>query len=618
MKSSQFRELLGRGILVADGAMGSQIYELLGPIRCVEEINLLQPELVLRIHLSYIEAGARLIETNTFGANRLKLAPMGLSDRIGALNQSAVKIAREAREASGKDVLIAGSIGPLGKAWWVSEPEETGETARTVFREQAAALEERGVDLFILETFAKLQELIWAIEAIRSFSRLPLIAQLTYGDEGKTLAGDDALEATRRLLELDVDAVGANCSLGPQGILTVQRLMAQADGARLSVQPNVGFPRRVGDRLVYPRSTPAYFAQFAREAAALGANVIGGCCGTTPEHIRAIAEAVKGLSPQAGEHAEGVAAAVVTEPAVAPPTHVAAEPLSAFYRKLQRGEFVVSVELDPPKGVNLERILQAVQRFRTSGCVDAVDINSGTLARVGMDAIMMAGALERVGMETIPHLTTRDLNIIGLQAMLLGAWSTGRVRNVLAITGDPPILGDHPEVTGIYEVDAVGLVRIIARLNQGSDWAGKALGGCTNFAIGVALNPTAEDLDEELRRFEQKVEAGAHFAMTQPIFDPALWENFLKHLGGKPPIPIVVGLWPLGSYKLAVRLNNEVPGIVVPEHVQKRLQAAGERARDEGFQLARDLFAWAKTTFAGAYIIPPFKKYEEALEVIAA
>ncbi|MFQ5928011.1 MAG: homocysteine S-methyltransferase family protein, partial [Terriglobia bacterium] len=308
--------------------MGSQIYELLGPIRCVEETNLLQPELVLRLHLAYIEAGARLIETNTFGANRLKLTPLGLGERVSTLNQIAVKIAREAREASGKEVLIAGSIGPLGRAWWVSEPEETGESARGVFREQATALEERGVDLFILETFPNLQELIWALEAVRSFSQLPVVAQLTYGDEGKTLAGDDALAATQRLLQLDVDVVGANCSIGPQDILSVQRLMAQADGARLSVQPNVGFPRRVGDRLVYPRSTPEYFTQFAREAAALGANIIGGCCGTNPDHIRAIAEAVKGLSPPAAGRADTpTATAVVTEPVVAPP-RAAAEPRS--------------------------------------------------------------------------------------------------------------------------------------------------------------------------------------------------------------------------------------------------------------------------------------------------
>jgi homocysteine S-methyltransferase len=613
MKSSDLRQLLEHTILVCDGAMGSQIYEHLGHARSVEEVNLHEPELVLRIHLSYIEAGARLIETNSFGANRAKLTALGLGDQVVAINQRAVKIAREAREAAGADVLIAGSIGPLGLIWGVSETL-TAEKARQIFQEQATALEERGVDLFILETFPRLQELVWAIEAVRSFSQLPIIAQLAYTEEGKTLAGDDAAEASRRLLELDVDVVGANCSIGPQDILGVLRLLGEAGGPRLSVQPNVGLPRRMGDRVIYPKSTPAYFAQFAREAVALGVSIIGGCCGTTPEHIRAIAGAVKELSPTGARQAKRARAAV--HRALTPAPSVAAEPQSSFYAKLKSGQFVVSVEIDPPKGVNLDRILETVERFRASGGVDAVDINSGTLARVGMDAIMVASAIERAGMETIPHLTTRDLNLIGLQAMLLGAWSVGGVRNVLAITGDPPVLGDHPEVSGIYEVDAVGLVRIIARLNQGSDWAGKTLGGVTNFAIGVAVNPTAEDLDEELRRFHLKVEAGAHFAMTQPIFDPAIWDDFLKRLGGQPPIPVLIGIWPLSSHKLALRLNNEVPGIVVPEPVLKRLEAAGSRARDEGFRLARDLFAWSRTTAAGAYIIPPFKKYEEALEVI--
>jgi len=619
MKSADFRRRLEQAILVCDGAMGSQLYELLGPMRCFEETNLQHPEAVLRIHLAYIQAGARLIETNTFGANRAKLVALGLGDRVAAFNQSAVKIAREAREAAGVDVLIAGSIGPLGPAWQVAEPE-AADTARKIFREQAQALEERGVDLFILETFPSLQELTWALEAVRSFSQLPVIAQLAYSEEGKTLVGDDPAAAARRLLELGADVVGANCSIGPQDILGVLRALAQVNGARLSVQPNAGFPHRMGGRVVYPKATPDYFAQFAREAASLGASIIGGCCGTTPEHIRAIAQAVKELSPKAAaapteRRAEGV---VVAAPA--PPAPKAAEPASTFYRKLEEGKFVVSVEIDPPKGVNLDRILESVSRFKSSGCVDAVDINSGALARVGMDAIMLAGAIEQAGMETIPHLTTRDLNIIGLQAILLGAWSVGGVRNMLAITGDPPVLGDHPEVSGIYEVDAVGLVRILARLNQGYDWAGKTLGGGTNFAIGVAVNPTADDLDEELRRFEQKVGAGAHFAMTQPIFDPAIWDSFLKRLGGQPPIPTLVGLWPLSGAQLAVRLNNEVPGIRVPEHVIQRLEAAGPRARDVGFELARELLAWARATptLRGAYLIPPFKKYEEALDVLTA
>ncbi|MFQ5817762.1 MAG: bifunctional homocysteine S-methyltransferase/methylenetetrahydrofolate reductase [Terriglobia bacterium] len=610
MKSTELQALLENTILVCDGAMGSQLYERVGPTRCFEELNLLQPELVLRVHLNYIEAGARLIETNTFGANRLKLVSLGLADQFVAINQRAVKLAREAREVSGAAILIAGSIGPLGAGWRVAEPEAGGR-ARELFAEQAAALEERGIDLFILETFPDLEELVWAVEAVRSLSGLPIIAQLAYNEEGKTLGGDDARTGTERLQALGVDVIGANCSIGPQAMLEVLCAMGQSSGVRLSVQPNVGFPQRLGDRVLYPKATPDYFSSFAREAVRSGASIIGGCCGTTPEHIRAMAQAVRDLTPSRDSRPR---ASVVLE--APPPAVVQAEPVSALYRKLQAGQFVISVEIDPPKGVNLERILEAVEQFRRSGGVDAVDINSGTLARVGMDALLLAAAIERAGMETIPHLTTRDANIIGLQAMLLGAWAVGGIRNILAITGDPPVLGDHPEVAGVYEVDAVGLVRIIRRLNEGTDWAGKALGGSTNFAIGVALNPAADNLDEEIQRFHLKVEAGAHFAMTQPIFDPELWYAFVKRLGDKPPIPIVIGLWPLTSYKLAVRLDNEVPGIVIPAHVQKGLEQAGAAARDRGFALARELFAWARTEAAGVYIIPPFKKFEEALEVI--
>lgn len=612
MKSGELHALVEKNILVCDGAMGSQLYELFGPTRCFDEVNLLQPEVVLRIHLSYIEAGAQIIETNTFGANRLKLAPHGLADKVAAINQRAVKLAREARDASGAVVLIAGSIGPLGAGWRVTDPK-AADTARRVFAEQATALEERGVDLFILETFPDLQELVWAIEGVRSLSSLPIIAQLAYNEEGKTLGGDEAHAATEKLKTLGIDVIGANCSIGPHDMLNVLRAMVQVEGVRLSVQPNVGFPQRVGDRVVYPKATPEYFAAFAREAVASGASIIGGCCGTTPEHIRAIAQAVRDLSPSRPEPLVRPGVAVVVE---APPPVGKAEPVSTLYHKLQAGHFVASVQLDPPKGVNLERLLEAVEQFRASGQVDAVDINSGTMARVGMDALMLAAVIERAGMETIPHLTTRDANIIGLQAMLLGAWATGSIRNVLAITGDPPVLGDHPEVGGVYEVDSVGLVRIIAQLNEGSDWAGKALGGATNFAIGVALNPVADDLNEEIKRFHQKVEAGAHFAMSQPIFDPELWHAFLKQLGGKPPIPTLIGVWPLTSYKLALRLNNEVPGIAIPEHVLKQLEQAGSAARDHGFELARQLYAWAKREAAGVYIIPPFKKFEEVLEVI--
>ncbi|MGH9816700.1 MAG: bifunctional homocysteine S-methyltransferase/methylenetetrahydrofolate reductase, partial [Candidatus Acidiferrales bacterium] len=454
-------------------------------------------------------------------------------------------------------------------------------------------------------------ELLAAIDAIRAFSRMPIVAQLTYSDEGTTLDGTRPAQAWEQLKSRDIQAVGANCSIGPQSLLSVLHELARSAELPLSAMPNAGFPQRTGDRVVYPKSSPDYFSQFAREASAVGVRLVGGCCGTTPAHIRAMADAVKGLRPS--RTAVGSGGAVEAPPEVRRP--VQREPESRLWKKIQAGQFIVSVEIDPPKGVSLERIFDQVDRVVASGCVDVIDINSGTLARVGMDALMLAGALEARGIETVPHLTTRDANLIGLQAMLLGAWSVGGVRNVLAITGDPPSLGDHPETSGVYEVDSVGLVRVLARLNQGSDWAGKNLGGATNFTIGVALNPLAEDIDEEIRRFMDKVEAGAHFAMTQPLFDPAHWHAFLKRIGGKSPVPVIAGLWPLTSYKQAMRLAHEVPGIVIPKPTLKAMEAAGTSARDCGFALARTMLQWARTELAGAYLIPPFKRYEEILEM---
>jgi methionine synthase / methylenetetrahydrofolate reductase(NADPH) len=610
MKIEDFNERLKNSVLVADGAMGSMLYEYAGAQRCIEELNVTQPEAVFRIHQAYLDAGAQILETNTFGANRNKLAAVGLADRVTELVHRGVKIAREAREAARHEVFLAGSIGPLGIRQQVQH--SPAEEMQSIFREQAAALEERGVDLFILETFSDLDELVAAIAAIRSFSRLPIVAQLTYSEEGSTFGGTRPAEAWEKLKSLDVQAVGANCTIGPQLLLPVLRDLAAAAHIPLSAMPNAGFPHRMGDRIVYPKSSPEYFALFAREAAELGVRLLGGCCGTTPEHIRAMADVAKSLQPATHVKASG---ATVT-PVEKARRIAAREPESKLWKKIQSKKFAVSVEIDPPKGISTERILEQVGRVMDGGKVDAIDINSGTLARVGMDALMLAGALEAHGYETIPHLTSRDSNIIGLQAMLLGAWAIGGVRNVLAITGDPPSLGDHPETSGVYEVDSIGVVKIISRLNQGTDWAGKSLGGATNFTIGVALNPVAEDLDSEIRRFEQKLAAGAHFAMTQPVFDPEHWQAFLKRLGGKCPVPVLVGVWPLTSYKQALRLNNEVPGIVIPAQTLKELEAAGNSARDRGFALAKVMLDWARTEVAGAYLIPPFKRYEEVLELL--
>lgn len=609
MKIQDFNERLKDSILIGDGAMGSMLHDAVGAVRCFDELNATEPEAVFRVHQAYIEAGAQIIETNTFGANRFKLTPLGLGDDVQRLNSRGVKIAREARESASREVLIAGSIGPLGIGVQARHPEP--DYILSVFHEQALALEERGVDLFILETFAYIEELLLAIDAIRSFSSLPIVAQLTYSEEGTTYSDLRPFLATSMLKEKDVQAIGANCTLGPQSLLPILQEIANTGVVNVSGMPNAGFPKREGDRIVYPKSSPAYFAEFAREAAGIGVRILGGCCGTTPAHIHAMAEAVKSLRPAKAHEPTTVVA--TTERVVALQER---EPESKLWKKLQKKEFVVCVEIDPPKGISLDRIYEQVYKVMASGKVDAIDINSGAMARVGMDALIVAGALEARGIETVPHLTTRDQNIIGLQAMLLGAWAVGGVRNVLVITGDPPSVGDYPETSGVYEVDSVGLTKILHRLNQGTDWAGKTLGGQTNFTVGVALNPMADDLDNEIARFHAKIEAGAHFAMTQPLFDPAHWRAFLQKLGGQPAIPVLIGVWPLNSYKQALRLNNEVPGIVIPEPLLKSLEAAGASARERGFEVARDMLRWARTEMAGAYLIPPFKRYEEVVEIL--
>jgi methionine synthase I (cobalamin-dependent)/5,10-methylenetetrahydrofolate reductase len=608
VRIQDFNERLKDSILIADGAMGSMLHETVGTQRCFDELNSTEPEAVFRVHQAYIEAGAQIIETNTFGANRFKLEPFGLAEEVQRLNGRGVKIAREARDSATREVLIAGSMGPLGIGVQARHPEP--DEILGIFREQALALEERGVDLYILETFSYIEEIVLAIDAIRSFSGLPIVAQLTYSEEG-TIFGDMRPGAVAALLKnKNVQIIGANCTLGPQSLLPILQELAGVDDLRISGMPNAGFPKREGDRIVYPKSSPEYFALFAREAAALGVRILGGCCGTTPAHIRAMAEAVKSLRP-----VKATATTQVQTTAKHAPV-LEREPESKFWKKLQKNEFAVCVEIDPPKGIALDRVYEQVDKIMASGKVDAIDINSGAMARVGMDALITAGALEARGVETVPHLTTRDYNIIGLQAMLLGAWTVGGVRNVLAITGDPPSVGDYPETSGVYEVDSVGLVKVLHRLNQGTDWAGKTLGGATNFAIGVAVNPVADDLDSEIERFHAKIDAGAHFAMTQPLFDPEHWYAFVKKLGSKPPIPVLIGIWPLNSYKQALRLNNEVPGIDIPEPLLKSLEAAGTVARDRGFECAREMLTWSRTELAGAYLIPPFKRYEEVLDIL--
>jgi methionine synthase / methylenetetrahydrofolate reductase(NADPH) len=588
--------------VVTDGGMGVLISSVVAGLRCPEEANLRAPESVVSLHASFISAGAELIETNTFGANRHKLRSQFLEDELAAINETGVKLAREARDVSGRDVFIAGSIGPLGELGGL-DPSERG----PMFAEQAALLEGRGVDLFMVETFFELDELTAAIEAVQSVSGLPIVAMLTFDEDAETFGGVSARGAFERLSSYELAAVGANHGAGLHAALAA--LEAMGNGRPLAALPNVGLASLSGGRVIYPHATPEYFAEFAAQARALGARVIGGCCGTTPTEIAAIARAVEEERQPTAPFSAAERELVVATRERAAETELA--------RKLRAGEWVTCVELDPPKGGTYDAMLAVTKTLKDSGEVGFVDINDNPMARARANALMAAVAIERTcAIETIPHVTPRDTSVMGLQSQLLAAHAEG-VRNVLSVTGDPPQVGDYPGSQGVYEVDSIGLAQVVTRLNAGEDFNGKAIDAPTSFFLGVAVNPSADDLDTELDRFRQKLEAGAHFAMTQALFDLDYLDRFEELLGGW-PIPVLVGIFMVRSHQLAVRLHNEVPGIVVPEKVQNRLRDAGPRAADEGLSLARELYAEAREKAAGVYVIPPFKQPEAALELLGS
>ncbi len=581
--------------------MGTLISAAVPRLRCPEEANLRAPESVVSLHVSFIRAGADLIETNTFGASRPKLATHFLEDDFTAINSTAVRLAREAREVAGREVFIAGSIGPLGDL--ERDPTRRAE----LFAEQAEILEGRGADLFTVETFYELEELETALAAVRGVSNLPIIALLTFDEDGETLGGVRAGEAADRLAELEVAAMGANHGAGPQAALAALTAM-RGDGRVLAALPNVGLVSMAGARVVYPHATPEYFSEFAAQARRLGAGVIGGCCGTTPAQIAAIRAAVEDDREPSAPFLVSERRLGVLESESVGETELA--------RKLREGKFVISIQLDPPLGGDNRSLLESARALKESGCADVLDINDGARARAKMNALMAAVAIERVAaIETVPHVTTRDATVMGLEALLLGAHAEG-VRNILAITGDPTDVGDYPGSSGVYEVDAIGLCRLISRLNGGENYNGKAIDAPTSFHLGVAVNPCADDLELELDRFHQKLEAGAQFALTQILFDLEYLDVFLDRLGGSSPIPLLVGIWPLRSLQLAQRLHNEAPGIVVPEPVQERLRAAGADAPRAGLELARELLAGSRGKAAGAYVVAPFRQPLGVLELL--
>jgi methionine synthase / methylenetetrahydrofolate reductase(NADPH) len=587
--------------ICCDGGMGSLISAAVPRLRCPEEANIRAPEGVLSLHLGFINAGAELIETNTFGANRRKLAGRFLEDEVERINSDGVKIAREARQVSGRQVLIAGAIGPLG------DLADAEDDPGALFAEQAQILEARGVDLFFVETFYDLAELETAIAAVRGVSSLPVVALLTFDEDGETLAGLSAGWAAARLAELGVDAVGANHGAGPHACLTALQQMSDA-GLPLAGLPNLGLAGLAGGRIIFPHATPEYFAEFAAEAIELGATLVGGCCGTTPTEIAAIRSAIdENRRPRAPFRAAERELAVAA---------LADERETRLARDMREGTWVASIQLDPPLGGSHAGMLEVAAAIADSGLAGYVDVNDNATARAAMSGLIMAAAIERaVQIETIPHLTPRDATIMGLESQLLGAHAEG-VRNILAVTGDPPEVGDYPGSEGVYELDSVGLTRLISRLNAGEDYNGKTIDAPTSFFPGVAVNPTADDLELEIGRFHAKVDAGARFAMTQILFDLDHLDRFLAELGGSSPVPLLVGLFPVWSYRLAVRLHNEVPGILVPESLQAALLDAGASAAEVGLAHTRRLYEESKEKAAGVYVVAPFRQPLAALDVL--
>jgi methionine synthase I (cobalamin-dependent)/5,10-methylenetetrahydrofolate reductase len=582
--------------------MGALITSAVPRLRCPEEANLRAPESVVDLHLGFIRAGAELIETNTFGANRHKLASLLLEHELDQINSAGVKLARDARDVSGRDVFIAGSIGPLGD---VGDADDVGLDA---FAEQAAVLEGRGVDLFMVETFYDLDELDLAIEAVRSVSSLPVVALLTFDEDAETLAGVTARTAAEHLRGLGVAAMGANHGAGLQAALTALEQMGSG-GPPLAALPNLGLASLAGGRVIYPHATPEYFAEFAAQARSLGAGLVGGCCGTTPTEIAAIRAALD-------EERRPSAPLEVVERELAVASMSPMRTETALERDLREGRFVVSVQVDPPLGSNLDGLLELSMELKRSKAVGFVDVNERA-GRAGISSLMVAASIERdCGIETIPHLTTRDWTVKGLESLLLGTQAAG-VRNVLAITGDPPEVGDYPGSAGVYEVDAIGLTRLISQLNRGEDFNGRTIDAPTSFFAGVAVNPTPDDMDVELSRFERKIEAGAKFAMTQLIWDIGHLDALLERLGGSSPIPLLVGIWQLTSYQLALRVHNELPGVIVPERVQDALRDAGSNAPAVGLEFARELYAQARERAAGVYIVAPFRRPLASLDVLA-
>ena len=602
MNGDELRQRLAKTPIVCDGAMGTSLYSR-GVVvsRCFDELNLSDPQIVQSVHQEYLSVGADLIETNTFGANRVKLQAYGLGDRVVRINKTGARLAREVAQQNGHEVLVAGSIGPLGRPvaplGTISE-----ERASDYFHEQADSLLEGGVDLFVLETFSDLREIKLAYQAVRALAGdRAIIAQMTFGDDGNTPLGAGPEKVARELTEVGTDVVGANCSLGPQMMLTVLERMSRATSTPLSVQPNAGLPEVVEGRVLYLCS-PEYVGYFAKRFFEVGAVIVGGCCGTMPAHIGAIVGAARVLGPDRAviEVAPRIDPIAEKEP-------VPRESKSHLAHSLGR-KFVLSVEMDPPKGADPGVLLEKAEWLKEQE-IDYINICDGPRASARMSAVSFAVLLEqKVGIETILQYQCRDRNLIGIQSDLLGAQSLG-LRNFLAVTGAPPKLGDYPHATAVFDVDSVGLVKILSRLNRGLDLAATPLGPPLAFHVGVVANPGARDLDAEIQKLERKVAAGAEYCLTQPVFEAQFLEKFLEAISSF-RIPVMVGILPLAGYRNAEFLHNEVPGMSIPDWVLERLRKASSQTKAElvGVDIAREVLTYSNELVEGAYLMVPFNR----------
>lgn len=606
-----FRESLEKRLHLFDGAMGTYLYQRGVFIdRCYDELNLSRPELVRDIHREYLEAGATVIEANTFGANSVKLERHNLAGRAADINREGVRLARE---ASAGRAYVAGSMGPLGTA---VEPlgSLSLEQASAVFAGQALSLTEAGSDLIVLETFHDLREIAAAVAAVRSVSDLPLIALMTVQEDGRTRTGADVEEIAQRLSDLPVDGIGLNCSIGPKSMLEFLERMLRSSVRPVAVLPNAGRPQSVDGRTFY-MSTPDYFGVYCRRFIDAGARILGGCCGTTPLHIRKMAES---LAQKQTRAVLREARRETLRAECRPLDPVPKERRSRLADKLSSGGFVRTVEMTPPRGRDLTPHLAGAEKLKAAG-IDAVNIPDGPRASARMNGLAMAVKLQaEIGIETVLHIACRDYSLIGLQSFLLGASVLG-VRNVLAITGDPPMLGDYPQSSAVFDVDSIGLTRLLNNLNHGLDIGDKPIGSVTEFLIGVGADPSAVNPGRERDRLTLKAGAGAEFVITQPVFDVAPLSAFIEK-SGQPGLPFIAGIWPLVSYQNAEFMKNEVPGVVVPDSVLERIGRFRNK-EDQlkiGIEIAQEMVRQVRPLVQGVQISAPFGRVDAAISVAEA